>query len=987
MDRNIDKKTEPLFGRAMSAFTWRFVSESLRFVLQLTVMIILARLVKVDQFGLLALAMVGANLVIRISEIGIYYAVVQRKDLTDNHIRVAFTLSTLFGLFFTAVVYLTAPLAGALLRNDEVTPILRLMSVIFLFMNLGSTAMGLLQRKLDYRNLLIAELCSYGIGYALVSVALALLGYGAWALAWASVIQFFLRTVLLLWLSPHPKRPSLAPQEARQLLNFGVGSSLSTLANYAAINGDYFVVGRWLGATALGLYSRAYQLMTLPMMQFTSVIASVLFPVYSMIQDEDARLRRAYLNSVSLSAVIVAPSLATLGVAAPEIMIGIFGAEWAGAAAPLAILCAGGSLNAAYTLGDSLARAKGAVYAKSRCHAIYAVCVFTGSYIGAKWGIIWVAVGVVIATIVMYLSMAQLTNRLVGASWKQYLLCQLPGAIIGASVVAVALPITVLLRAARLPSLLVLPCALIAAAVAAAVTGALLPRDWFNVVTFGALDKIMESADKLGRLLRTYLHQHELLYKIALVPFNWYQTIVFFTHVSRQGLWRAMRGSRRSAPGHTCQLEMMWDAPFPPCDGAPELITWLRSHGVKVSEGAHAFYIPPQERLARLIPEIVNFYPPGAGFKALKNFGPPTKIRYMVKGHEGYAFLRRLVGTPRDQVVVANYMYLLGIGPKVWDLTCWRGWNNFYTVFVVDHAGDKHPTTEQCLSFLEGLKRLNADTHLRIAVPDWERGEDFLPPDCHHNLRFSETLCQPKYVDFQNFCLTSPEIWAEDVVSKANGTLRRAGGVTFENDKRGMLDDANIYVVKWRSFILDALSRVSLNLSGRIVLDIGCNSGVTLQASLAAGAAWGFGWDSPEVVALARNLLFSLGTTRFSLSGADLHQKYRLEDDIPERFRARLAEAVVFIHKKVSAPESLRAMPWRVLIYEGDETERLDDAFNLLAPMLTGRVKTIASSYVTGESGLVKPLIALLRVGDGETQNLGVSTSPFTANQDSENIY
>jgi O-antigen/teichoic acid export membrane protein len=234
-----------------------------------------------------------------------------------------------------------------------------------------------------------------------------------------------------------------------------------------------------------------------------------------MIQDEDARLRRAYLNSVSLSALVVTPTLAALGVAAPEIMTGIFGAEWAGAATPLAILCAGGSLNAAYTLGDSLARAKGEVYAKFRRHAIYAVCVFVGSYIGARWGIVGVALGVVFATIVMYLLMAQLTNRLVGARWKQYLLCQLPGAILGASVLAVALPITILLRAAQLPALLVLPCSLIAAAVAAVVTGALLPREWFNTVTFGVLDKIMEPADKLGRLLREYFHRHQLLYKIA----------------------------------------------------------------------------------------------------------------------------------------------------------------------------------------------------------------------------------------------------------------------------------------------------------------------------------------------------------------------------------------------------------------------------------------------------------------------------------------
>lgn len=933
-------KSDPLYGRAMSAFTWRFVSEAVRFALQLTVIVILSHLVRVEQFGLLALAMVVINLVIGISEIGVYYAIVQRKELTETHIRVAFTLSLLFGLFFTAAVNVAAPLVATLLGNDEVTPILRLMSLMFLFMNLGSTAMGLLQRKLDYRNLLIAELCSYGLGYALVSLTLALLGYGVWALAWASVVQFFLRSVLLLWLSPHPKRPSLASKEARQLLNFGVGASLSTLANYAALNGDYFVVGRWLGAAALGLYARAYQLMTLPLMQFTAVIAYVLFPVYSMIQDDDARLRRAYLNAASLSAIIIAPALTMIGVAAPEIMSGIFGAEWVGAAAPLTILCAGGPLCAAYSLGDALARAKGAVYAKFRCHAIYAACIFAGSYIGARWGIIGVAVGVVVATIVMYLLMAQLTNRLVGASWKQYLLCQLPGAIIAASVVAVALPITVLLRAAHLPSLIILPCALIVAAVAAVVTGALLPRDWFNAVTFGARDRMMRPADKIVQFLRAYLHRRELLYKIALVPFSWYETIVFFIHVSRQGLWGALLGLRRSAPGYAGQTEMTWDVPFPPCDRASELIKWLRSQGIDVRVGGHTFYIPPQAKLARLIPEVVNFYPPGTGFKALKNFGRPTQVRYIFKDNKAYPFLHRLVRTPRDQVVVANYMYSLGIGPKIWDLTCWKGQNRFYTVFAVDHVGDKYPTTEQCLSFLERLKRLNTDTHLRVIVPDWERGEDFLPPDCHHNLRYSDTLDQPKYVDFQNFCLTRLDVWSKEAVSKANGTLRGANGV---------------------SFILNALSRASVDLSERIVLDIGCEAGRTLHAALAAGAAWGFGWDRPDVVSVAQNLLFSLGTTRFSLFAIDPCQKHRLEDDIPERFRAGLTEAVVFAHKKICAPESLRAMPWRVLIYEGDAEQPLDDAHDLLKPLLADGAHAIASFYVTAEDDPARPIIILLR--------------------------
>src|SRR5215475_14581367 len=952
---------EPLYGRAMSAISWRFLSELSKFVLQLTVMVILARLVRVDQFGLLALAMVGANLVFRISEIGIYYAVIQRKDVTDTHIRVAFTLSMLFGLFFTAVVYMTAPLAGALLRNDEVTPILRLMSVIFLFMNLGAIARGLLQRRLDYRGQLIAELCSYGVGYVLVSVALALLGYGVWSLAWASVIQSFLRSALLLWLSPHPMRPSLASREARQLLTFGVGSSLSTLANYAAINGDYFVVGRWLGATALGLYSRAYQLMTLPMMQFTSVIASVLFPVYSMIQDEDARLRRAYLNSVSLSAMIVTPTLAVLAVTAREIMIGIFGAEWAGGAAPLTILCAGGCLNAAHTLSDSLARAKGAVYAKFRCHAIYAACVFAGSYKGARWGIVGVAVAVVIATVVMYLLMAQLTNGLVGASWKQYYLCQLPGAIIAASVVAVALPITILLRSAQLPSLLILPVTLIAAAVAAVVAGALLPRDWFNAVTFGALDKIMEPADKLRRLLRAYLHQHELLFKIALVPFKWYQTFAFFTHVSRQGLWRAMRGSRRSATGSTGQMEMTWDVPFPPCDGAPELINWLRSQSINVSEGGHTFYIPPQKNLGDFIPEIVNFYPPGCGFKVLKNFGPPRQTRYLVKERTPFFFVGRLVGAPQDQLVLANYLHSLDIGPRVWDLACWKGRGKCYTVFVVDHVSGEYSTTELCLPFLNRLKRLNTDSHLRTLHPDREKNEDFTSPDCNGNLIYSNKLGRAQYIDFQSFCLTGIDAWLNEVVSNANGAYRGKVVAAPRKGKRSIYGAAGGYAGEWRQFITGALRGASLSLDQRIILDVGCGSGMALHASLTAGAAWGFGWDHPGALVLAQDLLFSLGTTRFSLLGVDLHQKYRLEDDIPARFQFRLAEAVVFVHKAVGVPESLRSMPWRILVYEGDESDCLESCYNLLKSLLNADVSVIASSHITSHDGCARPIIILYR--------------------------
>jgi O-antigen/teichoic acid export membrane protein len=97
----------------------------------------------VDQFGLLALAMVVMNLVIEISEIGVNIAVIQRKDLTDMHIRVAFSLSILFGLLFTITVYVMAPFAAILLQSDEVIPILRLISVTIILTSVGKVAFAL----------------------------------------------------------------------------------------------------------------------------------------------------------------------------------------------------------------------------------------------------------------------------------------------------------------------------------------------------------------------------------------------------------------------------------------------------------------------------------------------------------------------------------------------------------------------------------------------------------------------------------------------------------------------------------------------------------------------------------------------------------------------------------------------------------------------------------------------------------------------------
>src|SRR5262245_27801731 len=702
----------PLFKRTMGAFAWRFMSESSTFVLRVGVTILLARLLPVDAFGLLTLVMIVVNLAHRVSQIGMAPAIIQRKRLTQTHVRVAFTVSISSDIVIYAAIRAGAPTAAAIFRNDAVTPLLRFISLSFLFSSFGSTSAALLERKLNYRRLFLIELTSYSIGYALVGIILAVSGGGVWALAWATVVESVLRAGLLLMASPHSLRPCFAPTEARQLLNFGAGSTLSRLANYAALNGDYFVVGRWLGAVDLGFYSRAYQLISLPMYQFSSVISLALFPVYSRMQDDTAALRRSYIASVFFSAIIVIPLLTTLAIAAPEVMTGIFGPQWTGAIAPLQILCLGGVFHSIYNLGDSLARAKGAVYLKTACHAVYAACVIAGSILGASFGINGVAIGVVVALSVIYLLLGRLSIRLTKSSWKEFYSSQLPGVVFGASIAVFTLPVTCLLRAGQQPHLVILAATVAVSVIGVIVASLLLPKKWLSKSSLGAIDHVKQyCSETMKERMKAYLRHSGMAYKSVEVI---YDNILVIRHIIQNGFWGAAgfrHGSSRRAPK---QAAITWNAPFPRRDSPGELIAWLRAQGLEVSEGGHTFYIPPQERLSDIIPSIISFYPPGTGFKVLKDFRHPARARYLYNHRKTLIVLKRLLGTPQDRLVAANLMYSYGIGPRVWDLTCWEAQGNTYSVFVVDHVSGECPTIQQYSSFLNRLKRLSVSTHLRI---------------------------------------------------------------------------------------------------------------------------------------------------------------------------------------------------------------------------------------------------------------------------------
>ena len=438
---------ESLTDRTTRAVQWRLMGAAIGVLFQLAVGVLLARLLTPEDFGVMALAMMVLGVAQLLGDLGIGDAVVQRAGLTTGHVRTAFTFSMVLGLAMAAVMMMAAPLGALVMRDAQVTPVLRVLSARFVFCGAAAVAEAMLRRQLNFRQLFFIDTFSYVLGYGTVAVTLALLGYGVWSLVWGSLVQALIASAAQLAAGRHSIRPLLVRRDLTDLLHFGFGSTVSRCVNYLALNGDNFVVGRWIGPASLGAYGRAYGLMSLPHSYAAKVMSAAMFPAFAQLQGEPARVRRGYLLLTKLTAMVAAPSMVTLAIVAPHLVPSLYGPKWSEVVAPLQILAIAGYFRGLYHLGGVVAQSHGQVYSELRRQIIYAALVIGGGLVGSRYGVPGVAVGVSVATLFMFIAMADLARRITKTPWHRYFGVQL-GALVTAGITgAAALSVRILLEA------------------------------------------------------------------------------------------------------------------------------------------------------------------------------------------------------------------------------------------------------------------------------------------------------------------------------------------------------------------------------------------------------------------------------------------------------------------------------------------------------------------------------------------------------------
>ncbi|MDO8752698.1 MAG: lipopolysaccharide biosynthesis protein, partial [Anaerolineales bacterium] len=306
---------------------WNFIAYGLSKVLVLVTISILARLLSKDDFGLVALAVVAINYLAVVKDLGLGIALIQQEDDVNKAANTVFTLNLIFGIFLSAILIPLAPLVADYFKTPMVTPVLRWLGLSFFIGAIGSVHAVWLIRELDYRRKLIPDLGSTLIK-GIVSIGMALAGYGVWALVIGQLCGV-LSSVILFWVIV-PWRPSfmLDPKITRTLLGFGSSIIGSDILNVSIDNLGYIIIGRLYGAVQLGVYTLAFRLPEMLLIGNLWIISSVTFPAFARIQKESDNLRLAFLGSIRLVELIAVPICLGLIIAADPIVRVVFGNQW-----------------------------------------------------------------------------------------------------------------------------------------------------------------------------------------------------------------------------------------------------------------------------------------------------------------------------------------------------------------------------------------------------------------------------------------------------------------------------------------------------------------------------------------------------------------------------------------------------------------------------------------------------------------------------------
>jgi len=417
---DLEDKPSEISKKSFGGGLAMFASQWSKFILQMVSTMILARILRPEDFGLLAMVTVLTNFALMFRDMGLSTATIQKATITHEQVSYLFWINVLTGLIITILLCSISPLLSLFYGEPRLTLITISLAGSFLVSGLGVQHQAILRRQMRFKTLAIIEIVS-NFGGVLIAIVLAYLDFGYWCLIFRDIFSQAIMT-LSVWLTCSWK-PGIFRHTPKniELLKFGINITGFNIVNYFTRNMDNLLLGKVWGASVLGIYSRAYSILMLPIYQIRNPIFSVAIPGLSRLQNEPEKYRNYFDNIVIIVATLTMPLSVFLLISASEVVDIILGPKWVDTIDIFRILYATAIIQPTVSLSGlvliSLGKSKR--YFKIGC--IYGIVIVASFFIGLPWGAIGVALSYTIINYITAVPLLYLTVRQTPITISQFL--------------------------------------------------------------------------------------------------------------------------------------------------------------------------------------------------------------------------------------------------------------------------------------------------------------------------------------------------------------------------------------------------------------------------------------------------------------------------------------------------------------------------------------------------------------------------------------
>jgi len=375
-------------------------AQAAQFALNLASTAVLARLLLPGDFGLVAMSAAVGNFPALFLDLGLGSATVQRADLTRSQVSAMFWINTALGLFLAAILAGLAPLVARFYGQPQLIGVTMALALGFVLGGVSIQPNALLRRQMRFASLAGIDLVSMMLGIA-AAVASAALGAGYWALVFLALVPQT-ATAVGTWLASG-WRPSWPARSAgvRPLLSFGAGLTGFNILNYVSRNLDNIIVGRSVGAAALGLYLKSYSLLLVPVDRIRGPVSSVVVPALSRLQGDRARFKSYFLKAITSVAAVGMPVVVFSFVFAEDAILFILGPRWQGSVILFRALAPAAFIETFNTVGSWACTPFGESGRLVRWQLFATAVTVVSFLIGVHWGALGVAVAFSASTVAL----------------------------------------------------------------------------------------------------------------------------------------------------------------------------------------------------------------------------------------------------------------------------------------------------------------------------------------------------------------------------------------------------------------------------------------------------------------------------------------------------------------------------------------------------------------------------------------------------------